>query len=272
MIDLHSHILPELDDGAASWEQALEMARVAVADGVTEVVCTPHWVPGKFDNSRPVIMEQVETCRRLLAEAQIPLKVHPGAELRIDINLPGLIKNRQVLTVNDGGVYALIELPDESIPDHLDEFFWNLELLRIRPIISHVERNAVLREEPHRLYHWAVNGYLAQITASSLTEHFSEEIQDFAVFILEHRLAQMLVSDGHGLRSRSPRLSAGLAVAAQILGAQTARRMVWDVPRQILNGEAVRFPEPVPIDEPRRIDIFDYLPKRFGDKIKSLLK
>ena len=92
------------------------------------------------------------------------------------------------------------------------------------------------------------------------------------MFILEHRLAQMLVSDGHGLRSRSPRLSAGLAVAAQILGEQTARRMVWDVPRQILNGEAVRFPEPVPIDEPSRFDIFDYLPKRFGDKIKSFLK
>ena len=259
MIDLHCHILPELDDGANDWKQAVAMARVASGDGITDVVCTPHWVPGKYDNTRPVILEQVETFQRILAEAAIPLKIHAGMELRLDITIPGRIRSGELLTIADRGVYALIELPDESLPDHLDEFFWSLEMQRIKPIISHVERNAVFRDDPERLFRMVEKGYLTQITAASLVGDFASEVLEFATFILEHRLAHILVTDSHGLRTRKPILSEGFAAATAIVGEKAARRIVYDIPQKILNGQYIDLPDPLPIR--RKRTVFDFLNK-----------
>jgi len=259
MIDLHCHILPDLDDGAGDWGQAVDMARIACGDGITDVVCTPHWVPGKYDNTRPVIMEQVETLRRILAKASIPLKIHAGMELRLDITIPGRIRSGELLTVADRGVYALIELPDESLPDHLDEFFWNLAMQRIKPIISHVERNAVFRDDPRRLFRLVVKGCLAQITAASLVGIFTSEVREFAAFLLEHRLAHILVTDSHGLRMRKPILSEGLAAATAIVGEKAARRLVYDIPQRIINGQYIDLPDPLPIR--RKKTLFDLLNK-----------
>jgi protein-tyrosine phosphatase len=256
MIDLHSHLLPSLDDGATDWEQAVAMARVAVEDGITDVVCTPHWVPGKYDNSRDLILERLTEARNQLTAAGIGLTLHPGQELRLDTTLPARIKSGELLTIGDGGIYALIELPEESLPRHLDEFFWGLEMQRIKPILSHVERNTVLREEPLRLSRWVEMGYLTQMTAASLADGFTEEIRDFAVLLLEHRLVHMLVSDSHGLRTRTPRLSEGLAVASEVIGTRAAERLVKDTPAQVLAGKSVSTPDPIPIKKKRTF--FDF--------------
>ena len=247
MIDLHSHILPGLDDGASDWEQALAMARVAAEDGITDMVCTPHWVPGQYNNTRSLVLERVDEGRQKLAAAGINLRLYPGAELRLDITLPERIKAGELLSINDGGIYALIELPDGSLPSHLDEFFWELELRRIKPLISHVERNAVLRQDISRLFRWVEMGFMTQLTAASLTDGFTEEIRNFATLLLEHRLVHMLVSDSHGLRTRQPKLSEGLAAAGEIVGMEAAERMVSDTPARILRGESVTIPEPIPI-------------------------
>jgi protein-tyrosine phosphatase len=251
MIDLHCHILPDLDDGANDWGQAVAMARVACGDGITDIVCTPHWVPGKYDNTRPVVMEQVDTFRRILAEAAIPLKIHAGMELRLDITIPGRIRSGELLTVADRCVYALIELPDESLPDHLDEFFWNLAMQHIKPVISHVERNSVFRDEPRRLFSLVVKGCLTQITAASLVGNLTSEVREFAAFLLENRLAHIMVTDSHGLRTRKPILSEGFAAATAIVGEKAARRMVYDIPQKILNGQYIDIPDPLPIRRKR---------------------
>ena len=253
-------MLPNLDDGAKDWEQFLAMARMAVADGITDVVCTPHWVSGRYENTRSLILEKLEESRKMLASGRIELRIHPGAELRLDITLPARIKAGELLTMNDGGKYALIELPDGSLPDHLDEFFWGLELGRIKPILSHVERNSVIRQEPSRLYRWVEMGYLAQITASSLVDSHTAEIREFAFHLLEHRLVHMLVSDSHGLHTRSPKLSEGLAAATEVIGVKAAQRMVHDIPAQILRGESVNIPEPIPAKKKK--SFFDFLSRR----------
>ena len=256
MIDLHSHILPYIDDGADDWEQALAMVRVASADGVTDIVCTPHWVPGQYDNRRPSILEKTGECREKLAAAGIDMRIYPGAELRLDISMPDRIKNGDLLTINDTGVYALIELPDSVLPDHLDEFFWELEIRGIKPILSHVERNAALRQDPSRLYRWVDMGYLAQVTAASLVDGFTPDVRDFAQLLLEHRLVHILVSDSHGLRTRTPKLSDGLAAAGKIIGERAAQRMVSDIPALVLQGKPVEIPDPIPIQKKKTF--FDF--------------
>lgn len=252
MIDMHSHILPGLDDGAADWEQSLAMARVAVADGITEMVCTPHWAPGKYENGRPVIRARFTAFEVQLAAERIPLVVHTGAELRVDHSIPERLRACELLTLNDGGRYVLLELPDESLPANLDEFFWTLQMDGYSPILSHVERNPYLREHPRLLAAWVEKGILTQITAASLLEEFATEIRDFALFLLEHRLAHMLVTDSHSLRMRKPQLSGARAVVAERFGPEMATRMVLETPRHILRGEAVPIVDPLPLTDRHR--------------------
>jgi len=143
-----------MDDGAQNWEQSLAMARMAVEDGIEGVVCTPHWVLGQYDNTRPLILSAVKNLRQKLADHDIPLEIYPGAELRLDVSLCQGLHGRELLTINDTGRFVLLELPQELLPQKLEEFLWDLQVQGITPVISHPERNLVLRQDPARLYHW----------------------------------------------------------------------------------------------------------------------
>jgi protein-tyrosine phosphatase len=247
MIDMHSHILPGLDDGAADWSQALAMARVAVEDGIAEMVCTPHWVLGKYENDCDTVLRRFAEFEERLAAEKIPLKVHTGMELRIDTSIPERLKAGGLLSLNNGSGYVLIELPEETMPANLHEFFWNLQINGYRPILSHVERNPYFRENPRTLFFLVEKGILMQITAASLLEGFADEIRDFALFLVEHRLVHMLVTDTHSLRMRTPRLSGACRVIEDLAGPETAKLMVCDNPRHILKGEPVPPVDPLPL-------------------------
>jgi protein-tyrosine phosphatase len=251
LIDIHNHILPGLDDGAGSWNQSIAMARVAVEDGISEIVCTPHWVPGKYENTRPIILERFAEFRIHLMEHNIPLTVHPGAELRLDASLPEKIPAGELLTINDGGSYALIELPEEALPGNIEDFFWRLQLQKIKLIISHVERNAALRQDPNRLCRWVETGILTQITAASLLEEFSADIRDFSLQLLEHRMVHMVVSDSHGLRMRTPKLSGARKVIEEMLGRDMAHQITLEIPKRIIQGKSVTTADPVPFEKER---------------------
>jgi protein-tyrosine phosphatase len=254
MIDLHSHILPGLDDGADNWQKSIAMARVACEDGITGIVCTPHWVPGKYENQRAQIIAAVLEFKKQIAEQEIPLNIYPGAELRLDIRLPEKIAAGELITINDTGVYVLIELPEESIPDNLEDFLWNLALKNIKPIISHVERHPLLHKNPERLFRWVEMGILTQLTAASMLEQFTAEIRDFSLMLLEHRLVHMLVTDSHGLHLRSPKLFAGYEVVKNIIGEEAAHRMVYDMPKDIIDGKEVFTDDPLPFKKKKWFD------------------
>jgi protein-tyrosine phosphatase len=249
MIDLHTHILPGLDDGAGSWEESLKMARMAVEDGIDAVVCTPHWVTGFFENTTPSIMQAVETFRKKLESNGIPLSIYPGSELRLDFELIQKLESGEILTINDTGRYALIELPEGIVPQNMRNFFWELQSRNITPIISHPERNHVLLRNPDRLYRWVETGVLTQLTAASLLGRFGNEIRKFSILLLEHEMAHILSSDAHGARQRTPKLSEGLKEAERIVGEKRAQQMVLETPRLILEGQAVSPPNPVPLSE-----------------------
>ena len=239
MLDLHNHMLPGLDDGARDWAESLEMARIAVEDGIRGVVCTPHWVYGYFENSREVVLRTVEGLRQRLKDHAIPLEVYPGTELRLDSEIPRRIEEGLLLTVNDGRRYALIELPDEIVPQNMENFFWELQSQNITPIIGHPERNRPMMRDPTRLQRWVEMGALVQMTAASLTGRFGTELRKFSYSLLEHHLVHIVATDAHGIESRVPRLSEGYQEVKKILGKEMARQMVNDTPLQIVRGEQV---------------------------------
>jgi protein-tyrosine phosphatase len=246
VLDLHNHILPGLDDGAADWRESLSMARLAAEDGIEGVVCTPHRVCGFFENGRTTILDAVQVLKDKLARDAIPLAVYPGCELRLHHDIPGKIVAREVLTLNDNGRYALIELPDEVLPRTLEHFFRQIQERDITPVISHPERNPALMREPMRLYKLVEMGSLLQVTSSSVLGGFGREVQRFAVELLEHRLVHVIATDSHGPRRRSPKLSECYAQVASLLGEETARRLFQENPGRIIHGEPVTPIAPIP--------------------------
>jgi len=248
MFDLHNHCLPGLDDGARDWEESLAMARMAVEDGIEGVVCTPHWVRGSFENNRNGTLAAVTALKEKLEAQRIPLKVYPGAEIRLDLDLHTAIESGEILTVNDNGRFVLIELMPEILPRNIDNLFWDLQMQRIRPIISHPERNLVLLREPERLYKWTEMGILTQVTAASLMGDFGALVQEFTVMLLEHHMAHIIATDSHGLGMRSPRLSPAFDEAAKIVGREMASQMVRETPRRIIQGDPVSAPDPIPLN------------------------
>lgn len=261
MLDLHSHILPGLDDGASDNEQGLAMARIAVADGIEGIVCTPHWTSFQYEgNTRRKVMEAVAEFSALLEREEIPLKVYPGTELRVDSELPRKLEARELLTINDSGRYALIELHPAMVSHHIEQLFWELQLQEITPILAHPERNAELVRDPARLLGWVEMGILLQVTSSSLLGRFGSEIQRFCNFLLEHNMVHIIASDAHGFKSRQPRLLTSVRAAGKIVGAEAARRMVDETPQKIINGEPVSLPDPLPLGKgPLKLSIFKKL-------------
>jgi len=246
-LDMHNHMLPGLDDGASDWKKSLSMARMAVEDGVDGVVCTPHWVLGKYENTRRTILTALERLKQRLSEDTIPLTVYPGAELRLDVSISERIKAGELLTINDTGRFALIELPEDVLPQGLDEFLWDLKVKGITPIIGHPERNLVLLKDPMRLYDWVQMGIPAQVTAASLLGRFGERVQRFSALLLEHNLVHIIATDAHGLSSRNPKLSEGFRVIEYMKGEKEAIEMASETPQRIIHGETVVPVEPIPI-------------------------
>ena len=266
MLDLHSHILPGLDDGATSWQQSLAMARMAVEDGIEGVVCTPHWVLGRYANTRRIILSALERLQRKLADHDIPLQLYPGAELRLDPTLPQGLRSGDLLTLNDTGRFALIEFPHEILPQNLEQFLWDLQIQGITPIISHPERNLALRQHPSRLYRLVQMGSLAQLTAASLLGHFGKEVQKFSSCLLDHNLVQILATDAHDLRGRTPKLSRALKIVEAMKGKEVAIQMAYKNPKHVIQGEPVTAADPIPIDAkplrlPRRKRLFRFFLK-----------
>ncbi len=202
MIDIHNHILPNLDDGPRNWEQSLVMARIAVADGIEQIVCTPHCVAGAFENTRELVLPAVKEFQEKLSEQGIPLQVYPGAELRLDPDLAQKVKSGQLPTVADNGRYILLELPYIFLPQKLEDFFRNLAMQDIVPIICHPERNRQLNRDPMPLFRWIETGALVQITAASITGHFGSGIRRLSLSLL-----------GHGWRMLSVRMRMTLGCA-----------------------------------------------------------
>lgn len=252
MIDLHCHILPALDDGPADWSESLHMAKIAAKDGIKEVVCTPHCHLDLYPNNRELILKKADRLREKLAEQNSPLQIHPGSEIHVNSAVLPKLQAGEILTLNDTGSYALIELPFEVIPPHMEDFFWHLMSQEITPVIAHPEKNTALIRDPAPLYDWVCMGAFVQITCSSLLAGFGPRPKDLAVQLLEHDMAHILATDAHGSSKRRPLLRRGRDMVGKISGEGIAARMVEGTPRGIIQGEAMTPKYPTPFNNKKR--------------------
>lgn len=244
MIDIHSHILPGIDDGAGDLEEALEMARLAVADGIRVMVATPHlFPPHSIDleaiNDKSIILEHLERFRDRLAAEGIALEILPGCDVPLSADTLRLLAEDRVLTVNDGKRYLLLELPHFSMPPALEDICFRLQSLGITPIITHPERQPLIQERPERLGRLVSLGCLAQLTAGSLTGGFGRRIARLSRELVQEGYIHLLASDAHNTRGRPPMLSQAVSALSKLVGPEQARAMVTQIPERIIKGKPV---------------------------------
>ena len=242
MIDLHAHILPGIDDGPRSLEDALEMARLAVAEGITTMVATPHLFRRRsvefHELNRPEdIRQAVERFNEKLVEENIPLIVLPGCEIPLFPEIIKFVDEDRILSINDGGRYISLEMPDSVIPPAMEDIIFQLSSRGLTPIITHPERNLVFYEMPKKLRRFISLGCLAQITARSLTRGFGWRISRFTRKLVREGLVHIMATDAHNVENRPPSMGKALKKLSKLVGESRARDMVTTIPERIIRGE-----------------------------------
>ena len=237
MIDIHCHILPELDDGADSLETARAMAEMAVADGITHVIGTPH-----ASQSHRFIPELTKQRRdELQAFFDGRLILATGCDFHLSFeNLLEIRHDARRFTLNQGN-YLLVEFDDFSIPPALDHSLHELQLAGLRPIITHPERNPLIRAQPERLFRWLRQGCYAQVTAQSLLGKFGENAQKMAEQWLDAGAVHFLASDAHNATSRPLRLRDAYEELTKKRGEPLARALLVENPLAAFEGKPLPY-------------------------------
>lgn len=236
MIDIHCHILPGLDDGSPHLEESLAMARIAVQDGIRNIIATPHVMTGVYPNRKDRIIQAVADFNQVLETEGLPLHILPGAECHLETNIAERLSRGELVTLNNTGKYLLIELPSTLIPGYAARAFYDIQMLGVTPIIAHPERNAAIMEDPMILEQFAVQGVLSQVTSHSISGIFGKTIQKAAIKLIQGGFVQLIASDAHSSHRRSPVLSQALARTELRWGEEFSRRLVYDNPRAIMEG------------------------------------
>jgi protein-tyrosine phosphatase len=239
MYDLHAHILPGVDDGAATREDAVEMARVAAEHGTKVILATPHRRDITDNHSVPYIQDLLAQLNLDLEKAGVELKLLLGMENHLDLELPEDLSKGRALTIN-GSRYALVELPFFGYPNYVEDVLFQIQVQGVTPVLAHPERIEAIQRKPDLLVGFVERGMLSQITAGSVVGHFGGNVRRTTRSLLKRGLVHIIASDTHFPRGpRSPVLPPGMEAAASIVGYERARAMVVDTPRAILDDVAV---------------------------------
>ena len=266
MIDLHTHILWRLDDGARTIDDSLEMCRIAYRDGIRTILATPHTLNGLYQNDRPLILDKVRELNAALMHVQIqnpksemplsrnqqsairnpnsPIRILPGADVHFCEEILHQLDSGKVTTLGDSGKFLLLEFSFNGIPYGAEEVLFQLISRGIIPIISHPERNFEVGQNPRRYYEMIRMGCLGQVTAMSLTGGFGPEVRRLTEKLLTNRLINIIASDAHSTDGRPPVLSPAVRAASRIVGREEARKMVTEYPQAILEGRRPNVPSP----------------------------
>lgn len=202
MIDLHCHILPGIDDGARNWDESLQMARLAVSEGITHILATPHHMNRSWMNPKHSVQSLVDELQNRLDAAEIPLTIFPGQEVRLHGEIIDNMNQNEICFIDEGNQYVLIEFPTPEVPAYAERLFYEMQTQGITPIIAHPERNHAILKEPNILYEFVNRGVLAQVTAASYIGNFGKEIEKLSHQLIEHNLVHFIASDAHNNTNR----------------------------------------------------------------------
>ncbi len=237
-VDIHCHMLPGLDDGAVNLGVSLAMAEIAVADGISTVVVTPHQLGTYTRNHGKTVRAFASRFQRELTQRGIPLRVLPGADVRIEPDMIQGLRSGDVVSLADQRRHVLLELPHELyVP--LGGLLDGLKSAGMIGILSHPERNQGILREPHLVGELVDAGCLMQVTAGSLVGSFGPQIRDFSEWLLGEGLVHFLATDAHGMENRRPIMSRAFHRAIELVGQTQAEDLCCLNPTAVIEGGEV---------------------------------
>lgn len=247
MIDIHSHILPGVDDGSQSMEESLELLAMAAESGVDTIVATPHCnIPGEFENYvSDEIRSLFERLDRARERAGIPLQICRGMEVYATPELPDLLRRKQVWTLN-GTRYFLTEFAFDEDPGFCSKILRQCRDLGYQPVIAHPERYYFIQEDPDFAFDWCIEGYPLQLNKGSILGRFGPDPRRTALLLLQHGLAACVASDAHSPRQRSTHMAEIRDYLMECFGADYCRLLLEENPARILGGRELLGYEPIP--------------------------
>jgi protein-tyrosine phosphatase len=248
LVDIHSHILPGLDDGAKSPEVAVAMLRLAAESGTTDIVATPHAnLQFTFD---PELIERKIT--ELQAAAGPLPRIHRGCDFHLTLeNIQDALVHPGKYAINHKS-YLLVEFSELLIPRTTQEIFDRFQNVGLTPIVTHPERNALLHARLDQMQSWVENGALIQVTAQSLLGGFGRSAKSIAVELMNRNLVHFIASDAHDTTHRPPVLREAYQQVARIWGESRAETLFVTAPQAVIAGEDMSFPDREPIQEKKK--------------------
>jgi len=252
MVDIHSHILPGIDDGPASIEESIEMLVNTVQSGVDTIVATPHLYPGEYMEPTNLVRQLTQQLQEKADQQNIPIQVIMGRECYLSPEIYLYEKDPKKLTIANNGKYILVEFPFQEIPRYVDELIFELQMKGIVPIIAHVERYFEVVTNPNRLLEFIQAGCIIQVNASSFSGKYGQKSKEIAEILLEHKMVHVIASDIH--TSTSFVLGDAFPRILDLVGEKEAHNLFDIRPRAIVQRERIATPEPI---EYRRKSFFN---------------
>ncbi len=254
MIDIHNHLLPEVDDGAKSQEETLEIIKTAEEYEIHKIVATPHYMEESYQIEGNAIKKKVKELNDLLNKKEMRVEILSGHEIYITPDLIKKFKNKDILSINDSK-YLLMEMPMNYIPEYLDEVFYDLSVLGYKPVIAHPERNEEVIKNPDILYNWVKNGIIFQLNAGSLFGVYGNNVKKTAFELVDNYLVQVIASDCHGSSKISLEwLARAKRKLEDICGSYTVQ--FFTNAEYIINDEEIIYEEPTHFKSKSIWDIF----------------
>ena len=235
MIDIHHHLLWGTDDGASNIETSVAMAKMAAADGISHIVCSPH-ANGRYAFEPEKVAEKIADLRRLLDREKIELKLGQGCDFHLSYeNILEAKADPGRFSINGLG-YLLVEIPDYGLPRGLTDIFYQLQLASLTPILTHPERNPTLQSDPTRLVDWLKGGLLVQVTAGSVEGRMGKHAERMAHDLLANRWVHFLATDAHNTSSRAPKMHEAFDLVAKKYGPDYAHLLCVSNPLAAFSG------------------------------------
>ncbi|HEX6087645.1 MAG TPA: CpsB/CapC family capsule biosynthesis tyrosine phosphatase [Thermoanaerobaculia bacterium] len=246
MIDIHHHCLPDIDDGPKEWDEAVEMCRTALAEGIDTIIATPHVLRGRWRTcSIAELQARIDGLRKRVGDAP---RLLLGSEYFFSHDAVELLAEGTAIVPLAGSRYVLIELAANAVPPMFEQPLYRMQLDGWTPVIAHPERNIVFQHHPELLASYIGHGAKTQVTLSSLTGEFGHEAKRAAHDFVKRRFVHFVATDAHNMSKRAPHVTAAAAVLRELAGAEVAEALMSGNPRCVVEKRPLQY-DPEPISE-----------------------
>lgn len=245
MLDIHSHILYDVDDGSTSIEESLKLLKKAQSEGISVIFATPHKDP-QYQPSKELILDRVKELNSMCQDNGLEIQVLPGQEVRLYDNIVDDYKNNKLITLNNAGRHLLVEFPSSHVPKYATRLFYELLLAGVQPILVHPERNSEIISNPQLLFNIVETGVLTQITAGSIMGKFGRKAKKLSHLFMAHNLVTFIASDAHHIKTRDFHMRSAYKKIRKKYGLDYATQLFINADK-ILTSEYISMNEILPL-------------------------